>query len=88
MHLTIVNKETKEEIDKCQSKEWLEAVQYVEQNKDKYKESGCTEIVILNKRSKLEVHWELIDELRPLILKDKSFDETKKSRVKFKSKSP
>ena len=71
MYLTIYNVETKEELDKCRADEWLEAVQYVEENKQTYLDKGCKRVRIFNKRAKTLCFWDLKEGKRKGILGDK-----------------
>jgi hypothetical protein len=72
MHLSILNKETSEALDKFQAGDWLQAIQHVETNKEKYL-SGLEklEIRILNKKARTFVNWTLTPKIQHSLLKDK-----------------
>jgi len=74
MHLIITNTETQEVLDKCQATEWLEAIQYVEKNKETLlagKES--LKISITNKQLALVCVWVLAPKARTSLLSDRSY---------------
>lgn len=91
MYLTILNKETLEELDKCQTTEWLEAVQYVELNKLKYlsTEVNTLDLSIVNKKGSTYCNWTVSrNEKRSLIMNDRSPQvEESKSKSKTRTKS-
>jgi len=70
MYITILAEDGKQEIDKCQVQEWFNAIKYVEENKQSYLDKDHTKVQITNKRAKLVCYWDLVPEVRPLLLKD------------------
>lgn len=85
MKFEIVDNTTQKTIDSCKSESWLEAVQFVEQNKKTYLDQSVTEVKLIELSGETCI-WPLTSEVRPLLLKDKNFSSPEEDKKKRKKK--
>lgn len=78
MKLELTEKQTNQPIEEFEASDWVEAVKYVEQNKERFLSLGHQELTITNHATSSICFWKLETEARPMLLTDRLHESSKR----------